>query len=1308
MSQPLYFDGKKFISSKRASEVGGYTQDYIGQLIRGKKIEARMVGRSWFVSEESLKTYQRILHPEISVRPEVLEEKLLENFSAISPPEIAKTKTPEISPYTPLEYRNDDRELIPNIKKLKNTFFPSPPRQKFSFQKIFVNSHRLAELGNKSLAILLSASLVAGGYFLSDAKNAKAVFEFINSTTENIGLATGETFDDLVKSVRNIARQYEKTLLTSGEYSRLGFILVHRGGEKITDVYSAVLNRSGSFVYMAISDPMGTLENTKKAYMASIYEGGDLLSDSRDFLAGFDLAQFTHNLAYQSVAAVSNASNPLGRVFENVALGIYRGVNQTFKQTGIFVANLFDGKNANIKDQKDLASNDGIILVPPAPKISTTTPSRIRVATNSATSSPTISSDSSKNSQNNLSNSSPVVVTTNYYVPANAVTRSELSDIRSELLATINTVARTAGRNTTNVERVYDNINLGNFKGSDIGKATITDSTFSGTTVSATQLTVTGGDSANLLTSTFGGNSNFGSGTLLVNSPNRNVGVATSSPFTTFSVGGNAYIGGNLTATGTLSFANLTGSASSTLQNFTFVNATGTSATTTNIFSTTASSTNLFSSLLNIGGNALTVTSARNVGIGTTSPTANLEFLQNVNGATIISAYRITDTAPSGDFISYMNRAGTQLFRVDNSGNLLAGGIINSGSQTITSMSAPQFRVQYDSSNEITQSITSTGSTTIAVNGSTPALIFTPQTNRVTSFQFTNAASVPILSIDTSNQRVGIGTTTPGQKLSVAGDILGNNLIGSYFTATTSTSSIFPNFTSSFSTTTNATTTNLFSTTASSTNLFSSLLTVAGNGLVVDSSRNVGIGTTSPWGLLSVNPNGISGPAFVVGSSTQCVTGDTKLRRRRKKKKEADEDGEYEYDEPTILDIEAGDEIQSLDQKTGTLVWSKVKQVCATGKKDIYKLTTASGKTIRTTREHPYLVSSSRVSSRIAMFIDGANIAASLQHMNARMDYKSLIESFGGRDRVVFAGYYHPDFCHEGQGKFFARLKHLGYKIIAKTLKVIKQQSAPDAHKANFDVEIATDASFLADTYDTAVLLSGDSDFTYLSKQLQKRGKKVVVIGAYRATATELRNQCDLYLNIVTLPCVSFIDSASNKNNEGSMDNRKDPRRGHHNRLSPALSILSQVTMFVKDGVWTKAGQVTEGDMISTVGANTKPIYERVAKVERLPAEDVYDIEIEDTHNFVANNIIAHNTAFLVHNSGNVGIGTTTPSNLLDMYSSTAAIASFSGGATKGEWSMGYDVTNNRFAIASSTSITSNVRMVIDNQGNVGIGTTTP
>ncbi|MFA5942673.1 MAG: tail fiber domain-containing protein, partial [Candidatus Paceibacterota bacterium] len=75
---------------------------------------------------------------------------------------------------------------------------------------------------------------------------------------------------------------------------------------------------------------------------------------------------------------------------------------------------------------------------------------------------------------------------------------------------------------------------------------------------------------------------------------------------------------------------------------------------------------------------------------------------------------------------------------------------------------------------------------------------------------------------------------------------------------------------------------------------------------------------------------------------------------------------------------------------------------------------------------------------------------------------------------------------------------------------------------------------------------------------------------------------------------------------------------------------------------------------------------------------------------------------------GNVGIGTSTPSSLLDVYSATAAVHGFSGGATKGKWTMGYDVTNNLFAIASSSSITSNVRMVINNDGNVGIGTTNP
>ncbi len=54
----LILSGKKYISSKRASEVTGYAKDYVGQLIRGGKIPATRVGRAWYVDEEALKSYE--------------------------------------------------------------------------------------------------------------------------------------------------------------------------------------------------------------------------------------------------------------------------------------------------------------------------------------------------------------------------------------------------------------------------------------------------------------------------------------------------------------------------------------------------------------------------------------------------------------------------------------------------------------------------------------------------------------------------------------------------------------------------------------------------------------------------------------------------------------------------------------------------------------------------------------------------------------------------------------------------------------------------------------------------------------------------------------------------------------------------------------------------------------------------------------------------------------------------------------------------------------------------------------------------
>jgi hypothetical protein len=59
MSDELFLSGKTYVSSKRAAETSGYAQDYIGQLCRGGLIDAQRVGGLWYVSMDSLNSYEK-------------------------------------------------------------------------------------------------------------------------------------------------------------------------------------------------------------------------------------------------------------------------------------------------------------------------------------------------------------------------------------------------------------------------------------------------------------------------------------------------------------------------------------------------------------------------------------------------------------------------------------------------------------------------------------------------------------------------------------------------------------------------------------------------------------------------------------------------------------------------------------------------------------------------------------------------------------------------------------------------------------------------------------------------------------------------------------------------------------------------------------------------------------------------------------------------------------------------------------------------------------------------------------------------
>ena len=90
--------------------------------------------------------------------------------------------------------------------------------------------------------------------------------------------------------------------------------------------------------------------------------------------------------------------------------------------------------------------------------------------------------------------------------------------------------------------------------------------------------------------------------------------------------------------------------------------------------------------------------------------------------------------------------------------------------------------------------------------------------------------------------------------------------------------------------------------------------------------------------------------SVVPGVESQCVVGDTKLRRRRK-----GNNGEYEFDEVAIADVVSGDEIQSLDERTNRVVYSRVNALIDMGEQEVYELVTRSGRKIRTTSNHPFL-----------------------------------------------------------------------------------------------------------------------------------------------------------------------------------------------------------------------------------------------------------------------------------------------------------------------------------------------------------------
>lgn len=130
----ISIDGVEYVKAGVIAKQYKYTADYVGQLCRGRKVDAKLVGRTWYVNPLSLTSHKTARYAK-----EGLDEKTIENSSEVEVSRldvepVARKTAIKISgsiagapanflkrvEWQPLKYETDEAELNPSLQHLDN------------------------------------------------------------------------------------------------------------------------------------------------------------------------------------------------------------------------------------------------------------------------------------------------------------------------------------------------------------------------------------------------------------------------------------------------------------------------------------------------------------------------------------------------------------------------------------------------------------------------------------------------------------------------------------------------------------------------------------------------------------------------------------------------------------------------------------------------------------------------------------------------------------------------------------------------------------------------------------------------------------------------------------------------------------------------------------------------------------------------------------------------------------------------------------------------------------------------------------
>ena len=153
------------------------------------------------------------------------------------------------------------------------------------------------------------------------------------------------------------------------------------------------------------------------------------------------------------------------------------------------------------------------------------------------------------------------------------------------------------------------------------------------------------------------------------------------------------------------------------------------------------------------------------------------------------------------------------------------------------------------------------------------------------------------------------------------------------------------------------------------------------------------------------------------------------------------------------------------------------------------------------------------VKGRTQVFIDAANIFYSQRSLGWQVDYEKLKQYFESECDLQGIYFYTAKVGNKkSEASFLDKLQRLDYRVKTKEVKRIRLGNNTFQWKGNLDVELTIDVLENIQSFDTLILMSGDSDFAPLLDTVKSHKKRVLVMSTKGHVAKELLDRAK-YIN---------------------------------------------------------------------------------------------------------------------------------------------------------------------------------------------------